>query len=104
MSESDDRVYGSDDGFDQDDEAFYANFNYLNPDGIEVEYQGEFPDVFVRSDPQMENVGDNEAEELTRVNFSIAEGRKRRADDGIGMFKVKKGKWHSECRIFPLCK
>lgn len=96
MSEGDDRVYGSDDGFDQDDEAFYANFNYLNPDGIEVDYECEFPDVFVRPDPQMENVGDNEAEELTRVDYSMVPGndeggvkgsRKRRTDDGFGTFK-----------------
>jgi hypothetical protein len=90
MSEGDDRVYGSDDGFDQDDEAFYANFNYLNEQGIEVEYECEFPDPLIRVAPEMENVGDIEAEELTRVNFSTTEGRKRRADDGIGTFKVKK--------------
>lgn len=70
-----------------DDDDFYENFDYFNPEGVQVDYAYEYPAFSVGGiDYEMENDGDAEAERATSgltANTVLSGTRgKRRVDGG----------------------
>jgi hypothetical protein len=71
-----------------DDADFYENFDYFNPEGVQVDYAYEYPAFSVGGvdDYEMENDGDAEAERatsgLTANTVLLGTRGKRRVDGG----------------------